>query len=273
MLKSKTFIFLSASLFLFSCIGRQAYYVNPFNGITAPYRTVPMKSDSIAHVNYLNFGFSNGHANDWYNDHKISGSVSFSRSHNFGIFQAHYGAGMTAGSYRVSRFDSNNTNSSVDYKIINQNAGNYFFGGWSFDGGMNLVSASEYFEWRVIGVETSLRHEFGDYRRFRERLPDTAATLILRNPDLGTLGMFTEFVFRNKDGSRIGLKFDYGGVLGSSYHSYYLRDTYFYKNHVHFNYLGMSLSWTKNALTGYLSGDFAGKSRNCFLGFNIRLGK
>jgi hypothetical protein len=269
----KTFVFLISSFFLFSCIGRQAYYVNPFNGITPPYRTIPMKSDSVGHASFINFGFSGGNANDWYSDHKLSLSTSFSRSHNFGNFQAHYGLGMTIGSYTVSRFDSVYSNSTVDYKIINQNAGKYFFGGWGFDGGINIVSTKENFEWRILGVETSLRHEFGDFLRFRQRLPDSAASLIIRNPDLGTVGLFTEFVMKSKDESRIGLKFNYGSVVGNSYRFDYIRDSYFYKRPVHFNYLGMSLSWTKEAITAYISGDFAGKSRNCFLGCNVRLGK
>ncbi len=64
------------------------------------------------------------------------------RSHNFGIFQAYYGASLTMGSYRVGEFykpfRDNPGNLLYPYKFDSLNptpASNNFFGSYGFSGG------------------------------------------------------------------------------------------------------------------------------------------
>jgi hypothetical protein len=272
MLKAKLVLFSFIAVSFFSCIGRQAYYVSPFNGINTPYHSVPMHSDSVKSASYFNASITAGGANEGETDPKYSLSTDLSRSHNFGIFQAYYAGGLTIGSYRIKPYDSTGNNSTVNYQIINQNRGTYFFGGGGFDGGINIVTGSENFEWRIFGLETSLRQEFGEFAKVRERMPDSAATVIVRNRFFGTLGLFTEIVDRGRNGST-GFKLGWGKVLGSDYNNFNLKDAYFADNPLRFGYLILNAHTSKERWTYYLQANLAKKAGSLMLGMNYRISK
>jgi hypothetical protein len=272
MLKFQAALFSFISICFFSCIGRQAYYVSPFNGITSPYHSIPMRADSIKSASYLNATISLGGANEGGTDSRFSFTTDVSRSHNFGIMQGYYGAGLTLGSYKLKPYDSVGNSGTVNYTLINQHAGTYFFGGGGFDGGINFVTGSEDFEWRIFGVETSLRQEFGRYAQVRNEIPDSAATLIVRNKFFGTAGVFTEFIGKGRH-TETGCKLGWGTVLGNDYHNFNFKDSYFANNPPHFNYFTLNLHITNNKVTSYIQTNFARKASAFFLGMNYRISK
>lgn len=272
MLKIQNLLLFFISLCLFSCIGRQAYYVSPFNGITPAYHTVPMRSDSIKSAFYLNGALGTGGANEGLTDTKFLGTVDISQSHNFGIFQAYYSLGFTAGSYKLKPYDSVGNNKTVNYRIINQNTGTYFFGGPGFDGGINLVSAGRKSEWRIFGVETSLRQEIGQYGKVRDGIPDSAATVVIRNRFFGTVGIFTDIVAKTSTGP-LGFKFGWGTVLGNTYHHFTFKDSYFSQNPPFFGYFNFTVHLSSNKWTGYIQSNAAKKAATFIIGANYRIGK
>lgn len=265
-------LFAIISICFFSCIGRQAYYISPFNGISNPYHSIPMHKDSTKSASYLNGAISMGGANEGETDPVFSLTTNISRSNNFSIFQAYYGAGLTIGSYKIKPYDSVGNNNSVNYAVINQHAGNYFFGGGGFDGGINFVTGSDKFEWRIFGIETSMRQEFGNYVHARNKIPDSAATVIVRNRFYGTFGLFTEIVSKGRN-SETGFKLGGGTVIGSDYHNFHFADSYFAQNPPSFGYFLLNIHTTTNRWTGYIQGNFAKKATACLVGMNYRISR
>ena len=240
--------------------------------MTAPYRTIPLHDDSTAAATYVNAVLFNGQANDQGRDKKLAFSLDLSRSHNFGNFQAHYGLGGTVGRYKVATYDSIGNSSSVNYQSINRKAGNYFFGGAGVDGGINFVLPSARSEWRVLGVETSLRQEFGKYADFRKNLPDSVATLVIRDRSFGTAGIYTELL-GYVDESVIGVKMAYGTVLGSDYQNHDDIPYYTSTRGLRFRYFNLAFHYTNDRFTGYLQLGVSAKAEHVFAGVNYRLGK
>jgi hypothetical protein len=259
-------------LLLQSCVGRQAFYMSPFNGLTGTYHTVPMLRDSVRSATYASAVFSSGSANDNGSDRVLAFRAGLSRSHSFGRFGAWYGASFIAGNYEVSTFDSFFNNNTVRYKIINQLAGRKAFTGGSLDGGLHFIVPGKKGEWRVLGVEGSYAREYGDYLHFRQVLPDSAATIISRDPNFGTLGGYTEYVGRSGD-FQIGMKVAFGTVLGRIYHPSSVADTYILDDEISFNYTNLTFHLSSGKWTGFLQGNFAGKATHFVAGTNFRLGK
>lgn len=264
-------IVLTAVVLLTGCIGRQAYYVSPLNGLNNPYRSVPLNSDSVKSSTYVGGVFSAGSANDGESDKKYSFLGSISRGNNFGKFQARYGASITAGSYKMAHFDSVGNHSTVNYSVINQNAGTYFFGGAGMDFGINFVLSGKKSEWRLIGGEASIHHEFGDYFKARNRIPDSAATLVIREKLFATAGLFTEFVGKAGN-TQIGGKLGWGTAIGHRYHPNFT-DGFFQQHPISFGYFNFAFHITYGQWTGYMQGNMADKSNNMLFGLNYRLGK
>src|SRR5256885_15516923 len=92
-------VFLFAICSLSSCI-RQNYYLNPFNANSNFYHAMPLKSDSIKAINYLNGNISYGGANV-YRDDVLAFHSEFYRTHSFGIFEAYYGIDFSLGYYEI----------------------------------------------------------------------------------------------------------------------------------------------------------------------------
>lgn len=259
---------------LCGCIGRQAYYVSPVYGLNPGYQTVPLNADSIKAATYANAALSFGTANEDGHDKKFSFNSSLSRSHNFGKFGAHYGAGLLLGSYRVARYDSIGNNRTVNYKAINQRVGNYGFGALNINSGIHLAFGDTKGELRFPGFEVSLSKEFGNYADFRNDLPDSAATIINRSTFFGTAGIYVEGLSKWKDGSVIGLKMGYGKSLGKGYSRTHIPDAFFGKEDgfsFNYSYVNLNFSWQRYTLYAQLNR--LRKSDNNFIGFNYRLGK
>lgn len=272
MLKIQTLLLCFITLSIFSCIGRQAYYVSPLNGVTASYHSVPMHNDSMKSASYVNATFVTGGANEGLTDSKFALITDVSQSRNFGIFQAYYGAGLTIGSYKLKPYDSLGNNHTVNYRIINQHTGTYFFGSGGFDGGINVVVPGRGSEWRAFGIETSLRQEFGEYGKVRDAIPDSAATVVVRNRFFGTVGMYSDIIGKTATGS-VGFKFGFGTVLGSNYNNFNFTDSYFASNPPLFGYSLFVVHVTINKWTGYMQGEFAKKAASFMLGANYKIGK
>ena len=236
---------------LTGCVGRQAFYVSPYNGLNNPYHTIPVKKDSTTSAFYINGALAFGSANDYATDRVFAANATVSHSLNFGNFQAFYGLGFSAGSYKVDRFDEQGNNETVDPDVINANAGKKSFSGYGFDGGINYVMPFRNGEWRIIGFETSLRKESGGYLNFRETLPSTAATLIISKDFYGTAGGFSEIIGYSKD-MTYGFKFGFGSVLGREYHVRSIRDSDITGNgRLSYHYVNVALHFSKQKWTGF----------------------
>ncbi len=171
--------------------------------------------------------------------------------------------------YSLRLFSESQLQTAGGRLYLNQNAGNHFFGGTGFNGGINLVIPFYKREWRILGVETSLRHEFGRYLQFREQLPDSAATLDIRDNFFGTAGLTTEFIGQTPTG-QFGFKWAYGWVLGSAYQNLNIYDNT--SGHfLRYRYFNFSFHYTYTRYTGYVQLNTATKATALHLGLNYRL--
>lgn len=267
-----TFIFLLSAIFLTGCIGRQAYYVSPFNGLNNPYHTIPLQADSTRSAFYANGSLSWGTANDLRADKSFAGGLNFSHSLNFGSFQARYGVGITGGSYRVDTFELSGNNETVNPSVINAVAGKKGFSGVGFDGGINFVVPMRNGEWRALGLETSVRREFGNYSAFRKNLPDSAATVIVRSDTYGTIGGYTE-ILTQSNLTTYGFKVGAGTVIGKNYRKRGILDSDIGPRPLLYNYLDITFHLSQGKWTGYLQYNDATKARVFMVGANYRLGR
>jgi hypothetical protein len=268
-------------LFLLTgCYGeRQGFFLSPQNANSNPYRVIPMKSDSLKSAFYGNLVFSNGSANDRGADQIFAFQSAVHRSNNFGIFQAYYGANLTLGSYQQASFYnfyhpdySNYTADSSRYIP----GSNHFFGTYGFSGGINIVATHQHIrnyrhsEWRILGLETSVQKEFGNYWDFRSKLPDTLANVVFRNNTSTYLGLYTEWLWTNKHHTEFGFKIALGTDLnpGSSYKYYYASYSILPMHTFSLTYHG-----TRERFTGFIQMNFGTYADNVQLGLSYRLGK
>ena len=247
-----------------SCLYQRAYYVSPINGLTNPYTTIPMQSDSLRAAYYINTTITEGSANDRGHDNVFSFQTRLSASNNFKNFQAFYGAGLVLGSYSLRPYNNGTYSSTINTQILNQYTGGKFFGALAFNGGMNAVISFPGAEWRIIGLEASLYKEFGDYLNVRKQIPDSAATFINRHNTYSTIGCYTEVVVKTGSGS-IGFKIGGGIVPQSSYESV---------THVgNYGYFDFAIAATIHKVSPYLQVDVAPRGSSALIGINLRLGK
>lgn len=264
---------LFCSILLCSCF-RQAYYVSPFNGMTAPYRTIPLHTDSMKAASYLNLQLFTGESNQQGRDRKQAVSLDFSRSHNFGVFQAYYGLGFTAGNYHAVGMDTATTGFGLYYGSLSPKRSNYFFGGAGADAGANVVAPFNGGEWRIFGVEASVRQEFGDYVGARKAVPDSHGAVVIPDKFFGSSGVYSEVLVDAGSGSFVGLRLSEGRAFGHKYHNLDVsRDTAFGNASVRFNYFNLNLHYTHERFTAYVQFGTAGKSDHVLAGVNYRLGR
>jgi hypothetical protein len=126
-------------------------------------------------------------------------------------------------------------------------------------------------EWRIIGFETSMTHEFGDYLQFRKQMPDSAATLIVRSPFFATFGLTTELVRKIRDG-QIGWKFATGWALGSSYNFLEIHDNASNSNLGGYGYFSFTFHYTLDQYTAFFQVISATKATGIHLGLNYQIG-
>jgi hypothetical protein len=282
MKKSPLCLFLAAGYLLSGCysVQQQAYYVSPFNGHSTDYQPLPQTIDSAHTAVYVQAAFLDGGANQERTDHVDAFRTAISVAHHTGILQAYYGGDLTLGAYRTGIWDTGHvglfgpvTLPPGNANYLNSQAGARFFGSAGFNGGANLVWGMKHSEWRYIGIETSLHQEFGDYLTFRRKLPDTAATLIIRNPFFATLGFSTEIVKRVRHGARHGewgFRLASGWALGDRYGNSGIYDNESKRTLV-YGYTSFSFHYTYERYTGYLQLTGATQARSLNLGFYYRL--
>jgi hypothetical protein len=216
--------------------------------------------------------------------------MGITRAHNLGFLQASYGLNLSLGTYSVNRWDSSYYNYQIpatltglytspanpfNARVINQYSGSKFFGGTGFNGQINGVvpirRGDRSGEWRFLGIETSLQHEFGDYLQFRKQLPDSAATLIAKSNFFGTLGLYTELVGKTRQGN-FGFRFAAGLILGSSYNGLNIYDNSS-DRYLRYNYTTFTFHYTWMKYTGYVQTNSATKAFGVHFGMNYRIGK
>ena len=93
------------SLFFVSCAPQTqpAYFLSPMDVNANYYHAIPLKSDSLKSAIYTNAVFTVGSSNKL-EDYLYAFHGGIYRAHNFGIFQAYYGAGLGFGSYHASEY-------------------------------------------------------------------------------------------------------------------------------------------------------------------------
>jgi hypothetical protein len=293
MLKSPILLILLAAGFLSSgCFTtsphQQPFYVSPFNGNSQTYHPLPLHTDSAPTAVYVGGSAFAGYANDMSTDHLGGANLSLHVAQHKGLWQWHYGLDATAGSYTLGTWKDNTKPSAIFFPIIlvygnktypaplkadelNAMSGSRFFGGLGFSGGFNGVIPMGQGEWRFLGVETSLHQEFGDYRQFREKLPDSLASYNVHQSFFGTAGLSSEWVFRTREGD-FGFRFSGGWALGPAYRATGVYDS-IAKAPLRYGYGTFSFHYTWNQYTLWYQVESATRASAYRLGFSFRLGQ
>lgn len=261
-----------------SCAYRQEYFLSPQNANSNPFHVMPMKADSLNAAMYASAVFFNGSANDEGKDHIFGFQGSLHRSNQFSIFQSYYGANLTMGSYHIEEYDHflGGYGYGGPYDTsIHIGGSNNFFGSYGVSGGINLVVTRQHIkiyrhsEWRILGIETSLQREFGQYASRRDKIPDTLANVIYRRHFSAYLGLYTEWMWTNKHKTEFGFKLELGEDLnpGSSYTSYLT------KSILPLYSFSIIYHVTKARFTWFIQGNFGNYATNIQCGLSYRLGK
>jgi hypothetical protein len=248
---------------LAGCGSQKTYLLSPFTATGHAYRTIPLQSDSVKAASYVSAHLAAGAANQWWEDGISVFSVRFHRSHNLGAVQGYYGAQLLAGNYHVSGRHS------TDFATYKVSSGNKFFGGYGIQAGINgVIKMGRRHEWRLLGFETSLTQEWGDYYRFRKQIPDSAVNVVDRNNFYATAGLTTEFLFKLKrSGNVIGYKIAGGPAFRRLKRRDDFRDNY----HLVPGYFSMTLHFTKKRFTGFGQLNMGSFNGNFQTGINYRL--
>jgi hypothetical protein len=270
-----------------SCvITSQNYYLSPQNANSNPYHNIPLVSDSIKGATYGSFVFTTGSANYQGRDYMSAFQTSIYRSNNFGSVQAYYGANFSLGLYHLGEFYN------IKYKYdptifgpisdpldtsYHVNASGYAFGSYGLSGGINYVIPFSKGEWRALGVETSLQNEFGDYAGFRNSLPDSGATIIFRKRFTGTIGLYTDLLWRDHHNNEWGFKFAVGEVLNPQ-SNYTIDKVVVYPavsttNIFPLSYFSTTFHMSNGPYAGFIQVNLGTYEDNFQVGVSYRLGK
>lgn len=269
-----------------SCvITSQSYYLSPQNANSNPYHTIPLKSDSIRGATYASFVFTTGSANYWGRDFLNVFQTSIYRSNNFGSVQAYYGANFTLGTYHTGEFY--NIKYSYDPTILGPVSNPidtiyhvqgtaYTVGSYGLSGGINFVIPFSKGEWRILGVETSMQNEFGDYARFRTNLPDTAATVILRKKFTATIGLYTDLCWKDHHRDEWGIKFALGETT-NPISNYSVNKTLIYSDmynyNIYYSYFSTTFHMSRGPYSGFIQLNLGSFATSFQIGASYRLGK
>lgn len=272
-------IFLAAVCGCVPVVREQAFYVSPLNGNAEDYHPQPMLRDSARTAVYARVAYFSGQANDHNTDEFAGGSASVYAASRFGMVQCFYGADLALGGYSVGTWD---TGYNLAFFAIlrylpptrsaqlQRYAGTQFFGSTAFSGGINLVAPlGGGGEWRFLGLETALHREFGDYHNFREKLPDSVATLVVRSRFFGTLGLTTEIIGGTRNGE-LGFRLAGGWVLGSAYHNLNIYDS-LDRGPLKYSYLDAAFHFTYRRYTAYFQVNGGTKANSTRVGLVYRL--
>lgn len=273
----RNFIPFALLITVFTSCRQYAYYQSPLHSNTSSYKATPLQSDSMPSATYASINFMAGGANHRWHDNTWSFTGSLHRSHNFGIFQAYYGANATLGNYNIRAYQvdtiSNLNTTRVDRyafddSTINARAGNKFFGAWGLAGSINVVVPfGKKSEWRVLGTELSWNREFGRYLDFRKGLPPGAANIVNRKSNYFTISLFTEVVGRLDDDKALGYKMAWVGSPDR------LRGEGSYVEDIVPAYFSQTVHVRLHRTTMYAQVNLGTYTANLQTGFSLRLGK
>ncbi len=258
---------------LFSGCAYHAYFLSPFHATGEPYHTIPLKSDSLRSATYASGVFTEGGANSRLRDNVFSFTGSLHRSHNFGNFQAFYGANIALGSYNTGNYDYNDRRPPIRYDTLPRilKANSKFFGGYGAGGGIDFaLPFGRGSEWRVVGVSFTLEKEFGDYWSFRKTLPDSLADATFNNNLVGLLGLSTELAFKVRHGM-IGYKLMVAGDVLNGYGGSHYKGVD--STQYGMIFFQQSLSFTHERVTGSFQVNVGNHVMNAQLGVGYRLGR
>jgi hypothetical protein len=230
-----------------------------------------MVADSQKSASYADLVFNTGGSNQELEDIVLGGRLDLHRAHQFGKFQAYYGAGLSLGNYQVAdAYHFSNTYSGTgNDTAYHFRKADKFYGICGLNGGINLVIpfGNGRGEWRAIGLETSFQKEFGDYLRYRKGIPDSVVDVLATYDRMFTLGGMTEIVGKTRHGTEFGFKMAWGGILfprgnyrGDESHD---RPFYFYN----------TLHITKKRVTGFLQVNIGDHAASFMFGVNYRISK
>jgi hypothetical protein len=273
----RTLPVLLASALIYGCGAtrhEQAYYVSPFNANTGGYHPLPLLRDSATNAFYAQADYFGGAANTNRNDNFKGGKTSIYWAHCSKVLQWYSGVDLSLGAYHVRSWDTggfwNYNLPPRNYRQLDADTGRKFFGGTGFSTGINyVIPIGGGDEWRVLGVETTLYREFGDYQRFRAKLPDSLAALNVRDRFYGMAGLTTEVIGKLRDGD-LGFRVAAGWVLGPRYNNLNLYDS-IQGRLLEYKYFSFSFHYTTGRLTGYTQIDKGTKAVTGHLGFVYRL--
>lgn len=225
-----------------SCIRTRTIFRAPYTNQQNTYHVMPVLTDEKKTAHYLTASPTMGGMNDYLNDEIYILQGKWHVSHQFGSnLQGYFGLHGSAGLYDISSSAYNleydpNTGNPMEFKGPK---GNKFTGSFGSTAGMAVViPLGTRAEWRVIGVESSIGREFGDYYKARRSLPDSVIDIADRRNLHVTLGGFTEWIFkpRNPD-----IRLGYQLAIGSSLHrlrnpvnDFYNFTPYYVNNTFHF---------------------------------------
>ncbi|HVU95612.1 MAG TPA: hypothetical protein VHE34_10325 [Puia sp.] len=253
----------------------QAIYVSPFNGNSGECHPLPLLADSQKTAFYAQAAIFWGAGNVNRQDALAGGDASIYWAHQFGRFQCFSGLGLSLGNYNARAWDSNTNwlppiNQPAHAAELNAYCGRHLFGGTGFSGGIDyVIPLGGGCEWRIVGVETNLQREFGGYRRFRAKLPDSLATLDIRDRFFGSAGISTEWVIKGRK-EIVGLRISRGWILGAPY-----RDPKVYDSirlgRLQYHYANVAAEYTRRRYTFYFQVDGGTKFNTGHFGIVYRL--
>lgn len=263
-------------------VPQQAYYVSPLNGNAEDYHPQPLLCDSSTTGFYVRSAWFGGSANDLGNDRLSGWNLSVYAAHHAGHIQFFGGLDLSLGNYNVGKWDTSYQFPSIlnlvqwappgQSQNLRPFAGPKFFGSTGISGGVDFaVPFRSGGEWRVIGLETSLQREFGDYLSFRRQLPDSLVTLVVRNRLFGTLGASTEIIGRLGPEGEWGIRWAMGGVLGPDYNHLHIYDNVSQQPLV-YKYVDLSLHFSYSHFTLYFQLNSATKASTGHIGLVYRMG-
>ncbi len=251
---------------------RKAYYMSPADLRSTPYVTIPMHADPEKTITAVSIAVNPGLANQRSRDNLIAGSGSVMQSHQFGFFQAYYGAVLSMGDYLNKSTDLPGAYSD---SLFTDTGGyhipgiNKFYGYYGLNGGINVVVpfANGKGEWRALGVDFAYRKEFGDYLKFRRGLKADEIDILATYGHTFTIGGSTEIVGRNSRGVQFGYRIAAGAVLypSGTYNSPGQLQKPFY--------FTQTFQVTKNRVTGFMQLALGTYAQSFTTGVNISLRK
>jgi hypothetical protein len=216
---------IGAAALIYGCVPKTqpAYYLSPLDINSSYYHTIPLKIDSVRSAIYTRFSFFAGGSNYQLNDVLSGFQGGIHRSHNFGVFQAYYGGGLTEGSYHASDYyrilyPGNINNGYQNDTTFHIKPAHYSFFSYGLNGGFNYVIPFDRKngEWR-FGFQGSVQHESGTYLSFRKSLVDSSIDLLATDNWIKQIGFASEWVRRRRK-TEVGYKIAFGWSFPGKHH-------------------------------------------------------